>query len=176
MIKKNQNTKRKTNSDIKKWYQWCAEHNEVRKLDDLSPDELDRLLGRRFFVTVRKAGGTMYEPDTLSLFQHSLDRHLTKELHKPFSIIQDVQFAPSHEKLKAARKWLKGQGKENKPNAAEALEPLDVQKLWDEGALGQDDPDQLQQTIWWLIWAPEDVMNTISFGFKTSPSDPLHME
>ena len=39
----------------------------------------------------------------------------------------------------------------NKPNAAESLEPLDVQKLWDEGALGQNDPDQLQQTIWWLI-------------------------
>ena len=138
------------NSDIKKWYQWCAEHNEQRKLDDLSPDELDRLLGH-FYVTVRKADGTVYEPDTLSAFQRSLDRHLTKELHKPFSIIRDTQFAPSREKLKAARKWLKGQGKGNKPNAAESLEPLDVQKLWDEGALGQNDPDQLQQTIWWLI-------------------------
>ena len=83
-------------------------------------------------------------------FQCSLDRHLTKELHKSFSITQDIQFAPSHEKLKAARKWLKGQGKGNKPNAAEALEPLDIQKFWDEGALARDDPDQLQQTLLWL--------------------------
>ena len=60
----------------------------------------------------------------------SLDRHLTKELHKPFSIIRGIQFAPSREKLKASRKWLKGQGKGNKPNAAEALEPLNVEKLW----------------------------------------------
>ena len=74
---------------------------------------------------------------------------------------------------------MKGQGNGNKPNAAEVLEPLDVQKLWDGGALGQDDPDQLQQTIWWLIsthMAPEDVINAVSFGLQTSPSNPLQME
>ena len=54
--------------------------------------------------------------------------HLTKDLHTPYSIIRDVQFAPSREKLAAARKWLKSQGKGNKPHAAEALEPEAVER------------------------------------------------
>ena len=141
------NTKRKTNYDIKKWYAWCTEHNELRKLEDLPPQDLDRLLGH-FFVTIRKADGSTYEPDTISSFQQSIDRHLVKDLHKRKSIIRDIEFAPSREKLKAARKWLKAQGKGNKPNATESLEPQDVQKLWDEGGKS---PEQLQQSIWWLI-------------------------
>ena len=119
----NKNTKRKTNSDIRKWYEWCEEHNETRKLEDLPPEELDRLLGH-FFVSIRKKDGSIYEPDTLTSFQRSLDRHVTKDLHKSFSIITDVQFAPSREKLKAARKWLKSNA-----NAAEALEPIEIEKL-----------------------------------------------
>ena len=114
---KNRKTKRKTGSDINKWYKWCEEHNETRKLEELPPPDLDRLLGH-FFVSVQKKDGTVYEPDTLTSFQRSLDRHLTKDLHKPFSIIRDTEFAPSREKLGAARKWLKSQGKGNKPNAA----------------------------------------------------------
>ena len=139
----NKNTKKKTNSDLNKWYKWCEEHNEKRKLEQLPPTELDRLLGH-FFVSVRKADGTVYEPDTLSSFQRSIDRHLTKDLYKSFSIIRDVQFAPSRQKLAAARKWLKSQGKGNKPHAAEALEPADIQKLWNEEGLGDQSPQQLQ--------------------------------
>ena len=119
-------------------------------MEDLPPEELDRLLGH-FFVSIRKNDGSIYEPDTLTSFQRSLDRHLTKDLHKSYSIIRDTQFAPSREKLKAARKWLKSNGKGNKPNAAEALEPLEIEKLWSEGGLGSQSPEQLQRTIWWLI-------------------------
>ncbi len=55
----------------------------------------------------------MYEPDTLTSFQRSLDRHLTQELRKPYSIIRDTpRFSSSREKLKAARKMLKNKGKE----------------------------------------------------------------
>ena len=107
------------------------------------------------------------EPDTLTSFQRSLDRHLTQDLHKSFSIIRDVPFAPSREKLKAARKWLKSNGKGNKPNAAEALEPIEIEKLWSEGGLGSDLPEQLQRTIWWLIsthlqWVREAAMSITS--------------
>ena len=102
-------------------------------------------------MTIRKADGSTYEPDTISSFQRSIDRHLVKDLHKSYSIIRDIEFAPSREKLKAARKWLKAQGKGNKPNATESLEPQDVQKLWDEGGIGGKSPEQLQQSIWWLI-------------------------
>ena len=128
-------------------------------------------------ISVRKADGSICEPDTLSSFQRSLDRHLTKDLHKPFSIIRDVQFASSHEKLKAARKWLKSQGKGNKPHASEALEPLDVQKLWAEGGLRDKDLAQLQQTIWWLICTQmgtrENVTSTVSSDLVILPSSPI---
>ena len=67
--------KKKTKSDINKWYKWCGEHGEKRNLEELLPTELDHLLGH-LFVSVRKAEGTVYEPDTLS-FQRSINRHLT---------------------------------------------------------------------------------------------------
>ena len=104
---KNMNTKRKTSSDLRSWYNWCAKHGETRELKDIPMGELDRLLGH-FFVSVRRKDGSLYEPDTLSSFQRNIDRHLTKDLHKPYSIIRDTQFAPSREKLKASRKFLKG--------------------------------------------------------------------
>ena len=103
--KKNKNTKRKTHSDLKTWYTWCGKHGETRELKDIPPAELDRLLGH-FFVTVHRKDGSLYEPDTLSSFQRSIDRHLTKNLHKTYSIIRDTQFAPSREKLKVSRKFL----------------------------------------------------------------------
>ena len=93
----------------------------------------------------------MYEPDTLSSFHRSIDRHLTKDLHKTYSIIRDTQFAPSREKLKASRKFLKGEGKGNKPNASEPLDRSEIEQLWKRGALGASDPATLQQTVWWLI-------------------------
>ena len=145
---KNTNTKRKTDSDLRKWYQWSEERGETRELD-IPPAELDRLLSH-FFVTVRKNDGSLYEPDTLSSFQRSIDRHLTQQ-RKPFSIIRDQQFASSREALKASRKHLKKEGKGNKPNAADALEPADIEWLWESGALGDTDPQTLQYTLWWLI-------------------------
>jgi hypothetical protein len=80
---KNTNTKRKTESDLRKWCQWSEEHGETRELKDIPPVELDRLLSH-FFVTVRKNDGSLYEPDTLSSFQRSIDRHLTQQ-KKSFS-------------------------------------------------------------------------------------------
>ena len=132
------------------WYNWCAKHGETRELKDIPMGELDRLLGH-FFVSVRRKDGLLYEPDTLSSFQRNIDRHLTKDLHKPYSIIRDTQFAPSREKLKASRKFLKGKGKGNKPHAAEAIDATEVEQLCKQGALGAEDPVTLQQTIWWLI-------------------------
>ena len=33
----------------------------------------------------------------------------------------------------------------------QSLEPADVQKLWAEGGLDGESPEQLQHTIWWLF-------------------------
>ena len=147
---KNVNTKRKTASDLKKWYSWCIEVNERRKLEEIPPKELDRLLSH-FYCKVRKNDGSTYEPDTLTGFQRSIDRHLTKDLHKSYSIIRDIEFTSSREKLKAARKMLKKEGKGNKSNASEALENSDIEKMWATGVLGDSSPEVLQNTVWFLL-------------------------
>ncbi len=108
---KNCNTKKKTISNLRKWYGWCESVGECRKIGKIPSTELDRLLGH-FFSKVRKSDDSLYEPDTLTSFQRSLDRHLTQELRKPYSIIRDTRFSSSREKLKAARKMLKKKGKE----------------------------------------------------------------
>ena len=123
-----QNTNHKTESDIRKWYQWCEEHGESRQLKDIPQAELYRLLAH-FFVTARRKDSTLYEPDTLTSFQRSLDRHLTRDLRQPYSILRDQKFTVSHEALKAAQKHLKTEGKGNKPNAADALEPADIERM-----------------------------------------------
>ena len=126
--KRKKNTKRKTDSDIRKWYQWCEEHGETRQLKDIPQAELDRLLAH-FFISARRKDGTLYEPDTLTSFERSIDRHLTRDLRQPYSILRDQQFTASREALKAVQKHLKSEGKGNKPNAADALKSADIEHV-----------------------------------------------
>ena len=78
---KNENTKRKTKYDVKKWYEWSKSVGETRPIEDIPPVELNRLLGH-YYCKVRKNNGPPYEPDTITSFQSSLDRHLTKTTTK----------------------------------------------------------------------------------------------
>ena len=84
----------------------------MRELKDIPLAELDRLFGH-FLVTVLRKDGSLYEPDPLSSFQRSIDRHPTNDLHKTYSTIHDTQFAPSRKKLKASWKFLKGNEQES---------------------------------------------------------------
>ena len=95
---RNENTKCKTKSDLRKWYHWCELVGEARSIGDSLPAELDRLLGH-FYCKVRKEDGELLEPGSPTSIQRSLNRHLRKELHKPFSIIRDTKFSSSNEKL-----------------------------------------------------------------------------
>ena len=93
----------------------------------------------------------MYGPDSLTALQRSIDRHLSKDLHKPYSIIRDQQFASSRDKLNAARKSLKKAGKGNKPQAAKTLEAADIQSLWSHGLLGDSTPEALLNSVWLML-------------------------
>ena len=46
---KNCNTKRKTESDLRRWYAWCTSVGEKYNIGEIPPAELDRLL-RHFYV------------------------------------------------------------------------------------------------------------------------------
>ena len=124
---KNKNTKRKTQCDLRKWYNWCEGVGEMRKLGCLNEGELDRLLGH-FFTTVQKKDGALYESDTLSAFPRSIDRHLTLDLKKTYNILRDPCFTSSRQALKASRKCLCAQGKGNKPNASEGLQSSEIER------------------------------------------------
>lgn len=104
---KNENTKKKMRSDLRKWYEWCKTIRETRLIEDILPTELDQLLGH-FYIKV-KSNGSEYKPDSIYSFQRSLDRHLTKGHHKTYSIIQDAQFALSNKKLKTIRAEERGE-------------------------------------------------------------------
>lgn len=147
---RNKNTKKKTKSDLSKWYTWCKSVGEERKLEELPHEDLDRLLGH-FFMKVRKEDGSLYEPDTLTSFHRSIDRHLREDLKKPFSIIRDSQYSSSRETLKAARKSLKKSGKGNKSKAADPLAAHDFEQLWESGELGDGNPEALQNSIWLML-------------------------
>ena len=86
----------------------------------------DKLLGK-FFKDVRKQNGDGYEPDSISSFQKSIQRHL-KELKLPFNILQDEEFHCSREVLAAKRKNLVKQERGNKPNACLELTTEEEEK------------------------------------------------
>jgi len=83
---------------------------------NVSDATFDKLLGK-FFKDVRKQNGGKYEPDSISSFRKSTQRHL-KELKLPFNILQDEEFDRSREVLAARRKSLvkQGRGKKKKRN------------------------------------------------------------
>ena len=157
-IEKNKatNTVRKTKSDLNVWYRWCAGVNEGRKLEELTPSELNHLMGH-FFISVKKKNGEEYEPGSLTSYQRSIDRYL-RDAGREISILTDREFEGSRRALEAKRKDLRREGKGRRQNAAEALTEGDEKCLWESGQLGDDNPHTLIHTIWYLC--------TMHFGWR----------
>ena len=109
---------------------------------------------------------------TLSAFQRSIDWHLIQYLKKTYSILRDLYFTSSRQALKGSRKYLRAQGKGNKPNASDGLQSCEIERLWDSGALGDGDPQTLRAPFGGssvLRWEQEAVMSIISFVLGTLP-------
>ena len=95
------------------------ECGEKRKLLEIPPDELDKLLCN-FYINAKKKDNSEYEPDTMSSFSRSIQRYLDDNNTK-INILKDEEFKVSREVLKSKRRELRKQGKGNKPNATAAL-------------------------------------------------------
>ena len=65
---------------------------------------------RHFYRKVTKSG-SKYEPDTLTCFQRSIDRHCRKIYINPTVLLEILSLIHQETKLKAARKMLKKEGK-----------------------------------------------------------------
>ncbi|XP_056000117.1 uncharacterized protein KIAA1958-like [Ostrea edulis] len=155
---RNKNTVRKTESAMKQFTTWLKQEprNETREVNKMNPSELDNYIGS-FLLSIRKADGSDYEPDTLTSYHRSIDRYL-RENKYPFSLVNDKEFATSRTVLISKRKELKQKGKGGRPNAAEPLTKSEENILKEKGCIGLHSPKALLNKIW--------LQNTMMFGIR----------
>ena len=130
------------------------------------PEELDTYL-QEFYVEIRKEVKNdnvpevekQYQPGSLESFQQMINRYLRLNNYGK-DISRDIEFKKSRECLVAKKKHLKQLGLGNRPHASEAVNSEDEDELYDSGAFGQNNPDSLITTIWY--------MNTVHFGLRGS--------
>ena len=86
----NDNTWKKTKSDVKLFSEWLHKENADRLIEDIEKDQLDQYLAR-FFLSVRNGKGEEYEPDTLKSFQASVSRYLMEKTKTNIMLDRDTQ-------------------------------------------------------------------------------------
>ena len=125
---KNLNTSKAT----KTWYNaykcWATERSERLDIENLSPSELNKVLGK-FYAELCKKDGNDYEPESLGVMQASLDRYL-KENGYTTSIVRGSEFFSSNEILKGKATLLRERGKGKRPNASKPLTATEEEELW----------------------------------------------
>ncbi|CAI9734230.1 Hypothetical predicted protein [Octopus vulgaris] len=118
----NKHTQRKTDTDMRTLSSYLKSLNESRNPERIPPDELDNYLSS-FFMVVRKADGSEYEPKTLRAIMASIERYLRCRNY-PASITRDYIFSKTRDSLKEKQRILKEQGIGNKPRPP--ADPLGV--------------------------------------------------
>ena len=142
-----ESTKKKTKSDMKKFFDFLQSKNEKRRLLDISSFEMNAFLCE-FFMCLNKEDQTPFEPSTYKGIQHSIERHL-KEIGYPEHDLN----SPCYEKLRATINAkgaiAKAAGKGNHPNRAMPLSTEDEDRIWESGAFGDLSPKALLRALWW---------------------------
>ena len=142
---KNRNTLSKTFYDLKLLTSFLHQEtiNEHRPIYQIPPKELCTLLCR-FFLSVRKADGSNYEPNTLRGLGSSYEQHLRNHNYE-YSLRKSVEFATSKQRE------LKRQGLGNLKNRSDAVTDDDIEKLWKCQLMGSNTPESVINTIWFLF-------------------------
>ena len=137
--------------------------NDCRKIENIPATELNEIMCK-FFMTAKKVNkssitklGELYQPDSLSSFQHAWQRLLTSR-GSTVNLKTDKEFVTSRKVLAARRKMLTKSGLGNKPCATRPLTGYEVDLLYSNRYFGTHAPLPLQRNIWWKI--------TISFGHR----------
>lgn len=152
-----ESTVKKTTYDINVWSRFCGTIKEERNLEEIPATELNVLLCR-FFMTITKKDGSVYEPVSLTSFQRSVQRYLN-DTNSSLNIFKDQEFAKSREVLVARKRQLVEKfAKGNRPQAARALTEAEEDLLFEKGLFGDHEPEVLQRTVWWAL--------SLHFGFR----------
>ena len=125
-------------------------------ITDIPAPDLDKLLCS-FFKDLRKKDDSDYEPDTVSSFQKSNQRHIPEQ-KLPFNTLKDDAFSRSRSVLVAKRKSLVKEGRGNKSNASCELTDEEEAKLFETGKFGNHNPLALHRTLLWFL--------SMQFGFR----------
>jgi hypothetical protein len=125
----NENTKKKTTSDMNLFRTYLVQTGEKTEIENLSAEALNEKFST-FLLSVRKKDGSEHEPTTLGGFLCSLGRYL-RQKNSNLNVNSGPQLAKCREVLKAKQKQLKGLGYGNKPNASDELTDEDINKLFD---------------------------------------------
>lgn len=153
----NTNTRRKTESDLRKFNDYLTKNGEHRNPEEIPVYDLDMHLAR-FFMNAKKASGDDYEPDTLKSIQGSVNRYLAeKKLN--INIITDKEFKHSRDVLLSKRKLLRQLGKGNREKRADPLTPEEIDLLYERNLLGTGDPKSLINVLY--------LNNTMHFGMRS---------
>ena len=160
-----ESTKKKTKSDMKKFFDFLQSKNEKRRLLHVSSIEMNAFLCE-FFMCLNKEDRTPFEPSTYKGIRHSIERHL-KEIGYPEHDLN----CPCYEKLRATINTkgaiAKAAGKGNRRNRAMPLSTEDEDRIWESGAFGDLSPKALLRALWWGF--------TAGFGLRgTERKDQLH--
>lgn len=149
LTQKAANTTKKEKSDYNRLKFFFLKIKETREIQDIPDKQLDNILCQ-FFMTAVNLKGNLYEPDTLTGFVNSFQRILSSRGSQS-DLKRGLSFANCRKVLGSRRKQLRKLGKGNKPNATRALETEEINKLFERGYFGIEDPISLQRTIWWHI-------------------------
>ncbi|XP_052281975.1 uncharacterized protein KIAA1958-like [Dreissena polymorpha] len=121
--------------------------------------ELDNILCM-FILSIRKENGDEYETTSLRSFVSSIDKELQLNNYQ-FTIAKGQRqgFPRFRETLSSKMKKVKKEGKGNKANAAQPIEQHEIQKLYDEGQLGNGSPQAIINSLWFRF--------TTNFGMRS---------
>ena len=152
-----ENTKKKTVYDINIWKQYLVSAGEERNIEDIPAKELNLHISR-FFMEIKKKNGGQYDPTSLTSFHRSLQRYLNDH-GSNLNILKDQEFSLSRETLSSRKRQLvRDFGKGNRPQAARPLTDTEEDLMFERGEFGDQDPEVLQRTVWWLL--------SLHFGFR----------
>ena len=170
---KNKNTTHATNSWYRKYCKWAEGTGNIKEIQNLEKNELNRIL-EIYFADITRNDGEEFEPSSLIALQCGLERHL-KEMGCTFSILRDIEFKGSRDVLEGKAKFLRQElGKGKTPNAANSLSLEEEDTLWASGQLGMQNGRSLTNTVWFLLTQhmglrgrqEHHAMNVQDFTFK----------
>lgn len=149
-------TKKKTESDIRKFTAFLEAKQERRPVNIIPAQELNILLSE-FIIGLHKDDGEPYEVSTYSGIRYSIERFLRQVKH-PQADLSGPEYAKFRAALAAKMTVVKAAGKGNRPKRAMPLTEDEESKLWTSGAMGQETPNSLLTALWWKF--------TTGFGLR----------